>query len=113
MTCDERLEKLLNKAGQTISDLPKPDDYYYAYDVNISEISRLVENTVREFCRLKVNYATGIQAYHDYILHLADVIDRLEWALDKAVRERDYMKKIMLEDGYDCYICARADTLEG
>ena len=94
MTCDERLEKLLNKAGQTISDLPKPNYYCYAYDVNNPENSDLVKATVREFCKLDDDYAVGmgIRAYHDYILHLTDVIDRLEWALDKTVRERDWLR---------------------
>lgn len=96
MTCDERIEKLLNKAGQTISDLPSSIEYSIEQEEASMEAA--------------ADFGAGLEAY---ILHLTDVIDRLEWALDKTVRERDYLEKIMLEDGYDCYICAYADTNVG
>lgn len=99
MTCDERLEKLLNRAGQTISDLPtRYDEYAHSLAADRAE---------------QWSMRLTWRQYTDYILHLTDVIDRLEWALDKTVRERDYLEKIMLEDGYDCYICAYADTNGG
>lgn len=31
MTADERIEKLLNRFGQTISNLPKPENKKYSY----------------------------------------------------------------------------------
>lgn len=83
MTCDERLEKLLNRAGQTISDLPSSIEYSIEQEEAAMEAA--------------ADFGAGLEAY---ILHLTDVIDRMEWALDKTVRERDYLEKIMLEDGY-------------
>lgn len=96
MTCDERLEKLLNKAGQTISDLPSSIEYSIEQEEAAMEAS--------------ADFGAGREAY---ILHLTDVIDRLEWALDKTVRERDYLKKLLLEDGCDCDICVYADVNAG
>lgn len=80
MTCDERLEKLLNKAGQTISDLPaRYDEYAHS----------LAADRAAQWSK-KISW----RQYTDYILHLTDVIDRLEWALDKTVRERDWLREM-------------------
>lgn len=68
MTPDERLEKLLNRAGQTISDLPSPIDY------NIEQEELAMEAAA--------DFGGGLEAY---ILHLTDVIDRLEQALENQV----------------------------
>lgn len=98
MTADERLEKLLNKAGQTISDLPKA--YTKEAEREAVDASYVWAGEDGE-C-----FITPI----DYILHLTDVIDRLEWALDNVTRERDYLKKLLVEEGGNCAICVYADT---
>ena len=86
MTADERIEKLLNRFGQTISDLPKPDErkkrYTYGWytKLNLDKAARKWE---------------GIDSYFswdvvgDYACHLCDIIDRLEIALETAVRCTD------------------------
>lgn len=76
MTCDERLEQLLNRAGQTISDLPKR-----------------YEQTARSGAFDAADQFGGslsmTQNFEDYILHLTDVIDRLEWALENLLNLKD------------------------
>lgn len=43
MTADERIEVLLNRAGQTISDLPKPTESAYAHTLdNRSAVKKVV-----------------------------------------------------------------------
>lgn len=61
---DKRIEELLNRAGQTISDLPKA----YSSDQII-----------------------GVNANVFGILHLTDVIDRLESALDNQVTLHEHL----------------------
>lgn len=91
MTADERLEELLNKAGQTISDLPARYDEY---------AHRLAAYRAEQWSK-KITW----RQYTDYILHLTDVIDRLEWALDNVTRERDWLKEMnRLHAG--CQTCA-------
>lgn len=107
MTCDERIEKLLNKAGQTISDLPKPQTASYAY--SRSDLRKADTEATEWHGRLN----SGAFDTADYILHLTDVIDRLEWALDNVTRERDYLKKLLVEEGCDCDICVYADVNGG
>lgn len=79
MTADERIEKLLNRFGQTISDLPKANGTDYAYDYNTRKCT----------VAASINFAAStIKSRHltDYICHLADVIDRMEAALETAAR---------------------------
>lgn len=109
MTCDERLEKLLNKSGQTISDLPKGNRKEGAYPGQ--KVSAM--QAVCQFDRMLDVSDIGILNCLDYILHLTDVIDRLEWALDNMTRERDYLKNLLVEEGGDCDICVYADVNEG
>ena len=86
MTCDERIEALLNRAGQTISDLPKSYPYGQIGDAfNTAHIWN--------------GWRGKASAYGAYILHLTDIIDRLEWALDKTLREKAYLRSKC------CYIC--------
>ena len=91
MTCDERLEKLLNKAGQTISDLPKSDGKHLTYTLGARE---LAEREVFAFAKQDVymDIIDCLAVHQDYILHLTDVIDRMEWALDTVLNERDYTR---------------------
>ena len=79
MTADERIEKLLNQFGQTISDLPKPTYKYYAYkaepNLNAAFAARDWENS---------ESFPSPSDLTDYICHLTDVIDRMEVALETA-----------------------------
>lgn len=80
MTADERIEKLLNRYGQTIADLPKPTEEDYAYE---EEHRKAAMEAAMKWSR--VNYSAG-SFLRDYICHLADVIDRMEAALETAAR---------------------------
>ena len=100
MTADERIEKLLNRFGQTISDLPKPEQgiFLYAYS---REDQWKANTAANEWC-------TGL-AYTDmntldYICHLADVIDRMEVALETATNTMDCRRcEASLEDcNFNC-----------
>jgi hypothetical protein len=86
---DERLEQLLNRAGQTISDLPKA--YTEEAEREAVDASYVWAGEDGE-C-----FITPI----DYILHLTDVIDRLEWALDNVTRERDYLLEKYVPNPYE------------
>lgn len=89
MTADERIEKLLNEFGQTISDLPKPKEKDNAYSASSLIDAR---ETARDWCG---NFMYITNASDDYICHLADVIDRMEWALSNAkVRFDDLKQKL-------------------
>ena len=95
MTCDERLEQLLNRCGQTISDLPKQ---HYA------------ENRSMAFDEA-LKYFGGNdpwKASDEYILHLTDIIDRMETALENVLGERDYI--ISTHKG-ECLLCKFNDDL--
>ncbi len=94
MTDDERIEKLLNRFGQTISDLPKPwiDDghrKHYAYPVTHHP---KVTEAVNEWSGLdneSMSVGFMIGSFKDYICHLCDVIDKLEIALETAAKWAD------------------------
>lgn len=79
LKADERLEKLLNRFGQTIYDLPKPTYKHYAYNaehnINAAFAARDWENN---------ESFPAVSDFTDYICHLADVIDRMETALETA-----------------------------
>lgn len=101
-SADKRIEELLNRAGQTISDLPK--DY--------SD-----EMCMRAYACVQLwRSENELSTWHEclkYILHLTDVIDRFEWALENVCNERDYLQKALCglcsnfhEDGADaCETC--------
>ena len=118
MTCDERIEKTLNWAGQTISDLPKATEYTFAHSIDNPEVFGNVMKLVSDFNRLqgeeyyRKNF-NAVRVLADYILHLTDIIDRFEWALENTCNERDYLRRVMCglcsnfhEDGADaCETC--------
>lgn len=79
MTADERIEELLNRFGQTISDLPKPGKQKYAYGVE-----HMVTAT-NEALKWHGFRPSGFPDSADYICHLTDIIDRMEAALDTAM----------------------------
>lgn len=80
MTADERIEKLLNAFGQTIADLPKPTEEGYAYEKDHRIRAREAALTWSD-----VRYA-ACPFLNDYICHMADIIDRMEIALETARR---------------------------
>ena len=91
-SCDKRLEELLNRAGQTISDLPKSYPYGQIGDAfNTAHIWN--------------GWRGNASAYGAYILHLTDIIDRMEWALDKTLREKAYLRAKC------CYQCGALDAV--
>ena len=85
MNADERIEKLLNHFGQTISDLPGPTSKRYAYTAehNINAVF-----AARDWEQHEPLLPT-ICDCSDYICHLADVIDRMEVALETAILTMD------------------------
>lgn len=109
-SADKRIEELLNRAGQTISDLPEPNELSFAYSGKLEEaysaamtFSKGVESKEYGYTELMLS---------DYIMHLTDIIDRLEWALDNVCGERDYLEKRLADVDCDCDICVYADVNE-
>lgn len=92
MTADERIEKLLNRFGQTIEDLPNTKDYDWsrsAYDdVHLQSAKKAAYVWMwDEYQDADVIPMDEIEPpLCDYICHLADVIDRMEIALETATR---------------------------
>lgn len=110
MTADERIEKLLNHFGQTIADLPKPENlgngFFKARYCN--ESRHVAANSVLQ-CVVpgaldidQQDKGSTLMALEDYICHLADVIDRMEVALETALRILSM----------SCYLCAENDDCE-
>ena len=88
MTADERIEALLGRAGQTITDLPK-------------RYEQAVRNNAFNAADHFGGSLSMTQNFEDYILHLTDIIDRMETALENVCGERDY-----LCDRSGCEFCA-------
>ena len=80
MTADERIEKLLNRFGQTISDLPNPKSKKYStYDWR----------TKQNLANAAIKWDEKDDSWdvvRDYACHLCDVIDRMEIALETATK---------------------------
>lgn len=104
-SADKRIEELMNRAGQTISDLPKA----YSYDQMIK-----AEETVTAYLA-KLYPDDPIrnepENYLWFILHLTDIIDRLEWALENVCGERDYLAYRMRRH-MDCQSCGWIGTCD-
>lgn len=91
-SCDERIEKILNRAGQTISDLPN------GYLLNAGEAKAIQGVACRWFVDEDAPEGVALRnlvsiPLYQYILHLTDVIDRMETALENVCGERDYLLK--------------------
>lgn len=89
MTADERIEKLLNHFGQTIADLPKADGMHHVYDCGHR---KMAEKTAYEWHKVIGPYfdmIDSVRMLDSYICHLADVIDRMEIALETALIQLD------------------------
>ena len=70
MTANDRIEALLNRRGQTMADIPHSD---------------VTENAKRAVAEMYGGYSE--ENALRYIGHCAEVIDRLEWALDRSVNK--------------------------
>lgn len=100
MTANERLEKLLNRAGQTISHLPK-------------RYGQEHRSTAFDAADKFGGSLSMTQNFEDYILHLTDVIDRMETALENVIGERDYLADVVERGGlFSCEMCALEEGSE-
>ena len=99
MTSDERIEMLLNRFGQTIGDLPTPhvcdDDPGGAIGIKPAYPRQIRCAAANTAVRWHLDNADDVRVQDpaanwacadDYICHLADVIDRMEAALEAATR---------------------------
>ena len=85
---DKRIEELLNRAGQTISDLPQSDGRHLTYD---RELRSNAEHQVFAFAGQSgyVDVIDCLAMHQDYIIHQAEIIDRLETALENLLNLKD------------------------
>ena len=89
MTADERIERLVNRFGQTISDLPKPDNYKdYGNRDKLVNAMLSAERAYEEWYNPEDN-SDWRDACNAYICHLCDIIDRMETALETASKVAD------------------------
>ena len=101
-SCDERIEKSLNRAGQTISDLPE------GYLLNAGEAKAIQGVACRWFVDEDAPEGVALRnlvsiPLYQYILHLTDVVDRMETALENVCGERDYLRTMARKEG--CRTC--------
>ena len=89
-SADKRIEELLNRAGQTISDLPK-------------RYRQEHRNTAFDAADKFGGSLSMTQDFENYILHLTDIIDRFEWALENQVTLHESLM----------HVIANADIPEG
>lgn len=78
MTSPEKIEEILNRFGQTISDLPKAQTADYAYSKK--DIGKAYGIATEWHGR----YNSGSLDTGDFICHQSDVIERLVAALETA-----------------------------
>ena len=99
MTCDERIEDLLNRAGQTISDLPKKG-FTQSEPYPLSALPKANGAAWNWY----LDIGTDMDGYDStrskmvlklYILHLTDVIDRMETALENQVALHDNLMHVI------------------
>lgn len=102
MTSPEKIEELVNRFGQTISDLPKAQTADYAYSKK--DIGKAYEIATEWHGR----YNSGSLDTGDFICHQSDVIERLIKALETAEKivSCDYCVKHESKcgncSGYEC-----------
>ena len=119
-SCDERLEALLNRAGQTISDLPKregteasePYPLYACSKANSAVWKWYLDiDDMDDYDSTRSKFVLKL-----YILHLTDIIDRLETALDNQVTLHENLMHVIgnadIPDGvsYDQF-CLVVDSI--
>lgn len=98
MKADERIEKLLNSFGQTIDDLPIVYESQHFLPAQNAMYDWLESREGKYFVKDWNN-----DAQWNYICHLADVIDRMEAALETArwyawMMSSSYMPDITKQD---------------
>lgn len=107
--CDERIEKLLNRAGQTISDLPRKQGESVSEPYSGVDCQKANGTAWRWY----LNIDTDMDDYDStrskmilklYILHLTDIIDRMETALENVCGDRDYLRQLVNREA-PCSIC--------
>ena len=88
MTFEERLAAL----GVDLSDLPESDGKHLTYD---KEKRSAAEHEVFKFAKQGhfVDIIDCLAMHQDYILHLTDIIDRMETRLVNVTGERDWLKE--------------------
>lgn len=109
--CDERIEKTLNRAGQTISDLPS----WHEYDEDRLHLSwNMAIRAERELYSLPEDCGiTGTRMIDVLSAHYAkavDIIDRMETALENVCGERDYLLHL-IKKTRPCWVCVHRDLL--
>lgn len=99
-TCDERLEAMLGRAGQTISDLPKREGTEASEPYPMSALPKANGAAWNWY----LNNGEDMEDYDStrskmvlklYILHLTDIIDRMEWALKNLLNIYDRQTHII------------------
>ena len=104
MTANERLEALLNRAGQTISDLPRkwmtcasePYSGEQCYKAHGAAWAWYAGEDQRAVPELEQQETTRDRMIlRQYILHLTDVIDRMETALENQVTLHDNLMHVI------------------
>lgn len=93
-SCDERIEELLNRAGQTISDLPRKQGESVSEPYSGEDCQKANGTAWRWYLNVDTDmddYDSTRSKYvlKQYILHLTDIIDRMEWALENVLNLKD------------------------
>ena len=86
MTCEERIEKLLNRANNTMADLPTEHDTEQMADWLVMAAQKVALDAE------SLSFGDVFQGASEEGLHLVDVIERLCWALDNTLRKYDRAK---------------------
>lgn len=108
MGFDDRLAAL----GVDLSDLPQSGGCHLTYD---RQSRSMAEHEVYRFAGMSgqlVDIIDCLKMHQDYILHLTDIIDRMETRLVNVTGERDYLLEVMTAE-YDCGICKHANPKGG
>ena len=88
MTPDEKIEKLLNRFGQTISDLPKPVSWAVYGTEHLQNAKKealaFIMDEWRDTDEVPEIRHEVEEFLLDYICHQADVIDRMKAALEEG-----------------------------
>lgn len=107
MTFEERLAAL----GVDLSDLPQSDGCHLTYD---RQSRSMAEQEVYRFAGMSgqlVDIIDCLKMHQDYILHLIDIIDRMETRIVNLTGERDYL----IDEYVGCECCtygADAETFD-
>ena len=99
MTSPEKIEELLNRFGQTISDLPSTKDYDWSREAH--EVEQMKQAKKMAYVWMWDEYADAdiipIDEVElpllDFICHQSDVIERLIKALETALQKISYLKR--------------------